>query len=206
MIRVGLTGGIASGKSTVAGFFAKRGAKVIDADQVAREVVLPDRPCWRKLRQLLGPEFFLPDGTLHRPRLRELIFADENVRTQVNSIVHPEVARIIKQRAAKVAEPGAVLLVDVPLLLEVNAADRFERIIVVFVPEAVQVARLMERDQVSRQEAQRILQVQMNLAEKVAMADWVIDNSGTFAQTEGQVDRLWPELLALAQAKSSKEH
>ena len=121
MLKVGLTGGIASGKSTVSEAFARLGAKVLDADEVAREVVLPGQPAWLKLQQAFGPEFFHPDGRLNRSKLRRLVFADPEQRSRLNAIVHPEVMREIDFRFEQLTSSAehAVVLVDVPLLMEV---------------------------------------------------------------------------------------
>ncbi len=203
MLKVGLTGGIASGKSTVCEVFTRMGAMVLDADAVAREVVLPGRSAWTKLRQTFGSEFFCPDGNLNRRRLRKLIFSDPVKRRQVDAIVHPEVMREINrqyQHLSAVA-PDGVFLVDVPLLLEVGAAGRFDRVLVVYVDEYVQIDRLMRRDGLSKKEASQALSAQIPLREKVKLADFVIDNNGTLRETQAQVEGVWRELLALARMR-----
>lgn len=202
MLKVGLTGGIASGKSTVSEAFARLGAKVLDADKVAREVVLPGQPAWLELQQVFGPEFFHPDGKLRRSKLRRLVFADPEKRSKLNAIVHPEVMREIKRKSEQMmAEaPDAVFLVDVPLLLEVGAADRFDCVVVVYVREEVQLQRLMQRDRLSVEEASQALSMQIPLRDKVEQADFVIDNSGTLEETLAQVEKAWRKLLALGRA------
>ena len=204
MIKVGLTGGIASGKSTVCEIFSRLGAKILDADEVAREAVQPGRPAWAKLRQAFGPEFFDPDGSLRRGRLRRIVFADTERRRQLNAIVHPEVMNAIQRWIEEMAgtAPSSVLVVDVPLLLEVGATGLFDRVLVVFVDEQVQLDRLMRRDGLSLAKARQTLRVQMPLREKVPLADYVIDNSGSVEETKIQVREVWPELLALAQARA----
>jgi dephospho-CoA kinase len=207
MLKVGLTGGIASGKSTVAEAFARLGAKVLDADKVAREVVLPGQPAWRKLQQAFGPEFFLPDGEVNRSKLRRLVFADPEERSKLNAIVHPEVMKEINRRFEQLttSAQNAVIVVDVPLLLEVKAAHRFDRVIVVYVTESVQIKRLRQRDGLSLEEARRALSTQMALNKKVDYADYVIDNSGTLVETQAHVDKVWQELLILARKKRRGE-
>ena len=207
MLKVGLTGGIASGKSTVAEAFARLGAKVLDADKVAREVVLPGQPAWRKLQQAFGPEFFLPDGEVNRSKLRRLVFADPEERSKLNAIVHPEVMKEINCRFEQLttSAPDAVVVVDVPLLLEVGVAHRFDRVIVVYVTKSIQIERLRQRDGLSLEEARRALSTQMVLNKKVEQADYVIDNSGTRAETQAQVEEVWQELLILARKKRRRE-
>jgi len=207
MLKVGLTGGIASGKSTVAEAFARLGAKVLDADKVAREVVLPGQPAWRKLQQAFGPKFFLPDGEVNRSKLRRLVFADPEERGKLNAIVHPEVMKEINRRFEQLttSAQNAMVVVDVPLLLEVKVAHRFDRVIVVYVTESVQIERLRQRDGLSLEEARRALSTQMALNKKVEYADYVIDNSGTLVETQAHVDKVWQELLILARKKRRGE-
>ena len=207
MLKVGLTGGIASGKSTVAEAFARLGAKVLDADKVAREVVLPGQPAWRKLQQAFGPEFFLPDGEVNRSKLRRLVFADPEERSKLNAIVHPEVMKEINCRFEQLttSAPDAVVVVDVPLLLEVGVAHRFDRVIVVYVTKSIQIERLRQRDGLSLEEARRALSTQMVLNKKVEQADYVIDNSGTRAETQAQVEEVWAELIKLARNQRGGE-
>ena len=203
MLKVGLTGGIASGKSTVSRIFASLGAKIIDADEVAGEVLLPGQPAWTRLRQAFGQEFFHADGTVKRKKLRKLVFADPEKRKLLDSIVHPEVMKGINRRSESwsSSDQAGVLLVDVPLLLEVGVANRFDKVIVVYVSESVQFKRLMERDGIAEEEAKQTLKVQMPLSKKVEQADYVIDNSGTTEEAQAQVQRVWQELLALAGKK-----
>ena len=207
MLKVGLTGGIASGKSTVSEAFARLGAKVLDADEVAREVVLPGKPAWTKLRHTFGSEFFHPDGRLNRSKLRRLVFADPEQRSRLNAIVHPEVMREIDFRFEQLTSSAehAVVLVDIPLLIEVGVVHRFDKVVVVYANESVQVMRLMQRDGLSREEARQALSVQIDLREKAKKADFVIDNSGTPGETQAQVEKVWQELLVLARKKRHGE-
>ena len=202
MLKVGLTGGIASGKSMVSKTFALLGAKVLDADEVAKEVVQPGQPAWIKLRQAFSQEFFHPDGRVKRSKLRKLVFADPAKRRALNAIVHPEVMREINRRTEQFSfsVQDAVLVVDVPLLLEVGTAHRFEKIIVVYVNEKVQIRRLKERDGISEDEAIQALSAQIPLSRKLEQADYVIDNSGSPEETRLQVEKVWEELVELARA------
>ena len=203
MLKVGLTGGIASGKSTVSKIFTSFGAKFLDADEVAREVLLPGQPAWTRLRQAFGQEFFRPDGTVKRKQLRKLVFADPEKRSQLNAIVHPEVMKEINRRSEILSSSvrNGVLLVDVPLLLEVGLANRFDKVVVVYVSESVQISRLQQRDGISEAEAKQALKAQMALSKKVEQADYMIDNSGTLEETLSQVEKVWEELLELARTK-----
>ena len=200
MLKVGLTGGIASGKSTVSRSFARLGAQILDADEVAREVVLPGKPAWTKLREAFGSEFFHADGRLNRSKLRQLIFADPEQRSRLNAIVHPEVMREIDLKSGQLTASvkDALVLVDVPLLLEVGVAHRFDKVIVVYASESVQIERLMQRDGISEEEARQALRAQIPLSRKLEQADYVIDNSGSPEETRMQVEKVWQELLALA--------
>lgn len=200
MLKVGLTGGIASGKSTVCKLFGQLGANVLDVDEVAREVVLPGRPAWKKLRQNFGSEYFHSDGSLDRRKLRRLVFADPKQRNRLNTIVHPELMGEINRRLEEfeASVRDAVVLVDVPLLLEVGMVHRFDKIIVVYAHESAQIKRLMQRDGITKEEASEALRVQMPLSKKVEAADYVIDNSGILEETRRQVKKVWQELLALA--------
>jgi dephospho-CoA kinase len=184
----------------VSRIFASFGAKVLDADEVAREVLLPGQPAWTKLRRAFGQEFFHPDGTVKRKQLRKLVFADPEKRSQLNAIVHPEVMKEINRRSEILSSSvqTGVLLVDVPLLLEVGVANRFDKVVVVYVSKSVQINRLQQRDGISEEEAKQALKAQMALSKKVEQADYVIDNSGTLEETQAQVQRVWQELLVLA--------
>jgi len=176
------------------------GAKILDADEVAREVLLPGQPAWKGLRQAFGQEFFHADGTVKRKQLRKLVFADPEKRKLLDSIVHPEVMKEINRRSESwsSSEQAGVLLVDVPLLLEVGVANRFDKVIVVYASERVQIKRLMQRDGIEEKEAKQTLKVQMPLSKKVEQADYVIDNSGTTEEAQAQVEKVWQELLTLA--------
>jgi dephospho-CoA kinase len=207
MVKVGLTGGIASGKSIVCAFFSRLGARVLDADILAREAVEPGRPAWIKLRETFGPEFFHRDGSLNRRSLRRLVFRDPEKRRQLNEIVHPEVIRAVREwlEAMGRREPHAVLLVDIPLLVEVGAVKGFDRVVLVSVKEEIQLARLMKRDRLSLDEARKALEAQMPLREKLAFADYVIDNDGSLEETKLQTEAVWRELLSLAHAGVEKD-
>lgn len=190
---IGLTGGIASGKSTVAKMFAGLGAKVIDADLLAREVVAPGTP---GLAQLAArwPDVIL-DGALDRKKLGAKIFADPAERAALNAIVHPLIAAESMKRAQAFAEQGEpAVLYEAALIVENGLDAGMDGLIVVSVPEPVQLQRLVEREQLPEAEARQRLSAQAPLAEKLARATWVVENSGSLAQTRAQVERVWREI------------
>jgi dephospho-CoA kinase len=193
---VGLTGGIGSGKSTVARFFEARGAAIIDADRLAREAVLPGTPGFAAILERFGPGVLAPGGDLDRAALGRIVFGDEEARRALNAIVHPEVARLAAERMTTLSAAGQALIVyDVPLLFE-NGLERFlPETIVVSVPEEVQRARVHARDGLRPEEIEARLRAQLPLAQKAARATYVIDNSGSLEQTEASVDALWKNLV-----------
>ncbi len=193
---VGLTGGIGSGKSTVARFFEARGAAIIDADRLAREAVLPGTPGFAAVVARFGPGVVGPGGDLDRAALGRIVFGDEEARRALNAIVHPEVARLAAERMAALSAAGQALIVyDVPLLFE-NGLERWlPETIVVSVPEEIQRARVGARDGLRPEEIEARLRAQLPLAQKAARATYVIDNSGSLANTEASVDALWKNLI-----------
>lgn len=196
---IGLTGGIATGKSTVATELTARGAAVIDADLLAREVVEPGRPALDDIVEMFGPEMLLPDGSLDRPRLAALVFADEHARHDLERITHPRVRDLMMRRIGEAIAADAELVVaEVPLLFETRSVDLYEGVMVVYTPPEVQVARVMARDRIDEQAARQRLAAQMPIDEKRDRATWVIDNSGPVDATQRQV-RDWWELLAAGQ-------
>lgn len=199
MLSLGLTGGIASGKSTVAAMFAELGARLVDTDLIARQAVAPGEDALKRIVAEFGPAVLDQNGDLDRRRLRELIFADKEARAKLNAIVHPAVAARVREELARIAEadPQGVALVDVPLLYETNTQDRYQAVVVVYVPPQVQVQRLMKRDGVSREAAEQSLQAQMPLSEKKRKAQFIVDNSGTLQETREQVRAVWKDIEKL---------
>jgi dephospho-CoA kinase len=197
MLRIGLTGGIASGKSTVARLFAQCGATVIDADGIAREVVEPGRPALASLVQALGREILAPDGHIDRQRLRERIFQDAATRRVVEQILHPAILAELQRQAAAADGPYQVLVI--PLLVEAGRHRLVDRVLVVDCPEQQQIERLMRRDGESRAGAARALAAQATRAERLAAADDVIANNGapeTLASRVAELDRRYRQLAA----------
>ncbi|MDE3018905.1 MAG: dephospho-CoA kinase [Nitrospirota bacterium] len=200
MILVGLTGGLATGKSSVARLFQDNGAYVIDADELARQVVQPGKPAWRDIARTFGAKALNPDRTLNRAALADAIFRNEAKRRRLNAIVHPRVAREQARltRAIAQKDPGAIIVYDVPLLFEAGVDKRVDKIIVVTADRATQIRRLMTRNGFTRAEAVRRLRAQMPLRAKIARADEVIDGTLSFAQTKSEVERIVSQLKSLA--------
>lgn len=194
--KIAITGGIATGKSTVAAMFARRGAVILDADKVAREVVQPGASGWEGLRRVLDPSFFNADGQLNRRRLRECIISDPACRAKVNAAMHPAILQAMdaQWQAVSAALTPCVVLFDIPLLFELDLDSHFELILLVYVPEAGQAARLMHRDGISREEALKNLAMQLPIEVKRRRAHRIIDNSGDLESTERQVEEIWEEL------------
>jgi dephospho-CoA kinase len=193
-LRIALTGGIGSGKSTVAALLAELGAVVIEADQIARDVVAPGTPGAAAVAERFGPSVVAADGTLDRPALARLVFADPTARADLDAIVHPLVA----ERSAALmaaAGPGAVVVYDVPLLVETGRQDEFDLVISVTAPTPARLTRLAERG-LPRDQAQARIDAQATDAERAAVSWTVVDNSGSLEHLSQQVSRLWPRILA----------
>jgi dephospho-CoA kinase len=192
---VGLTGGVASGKSTVASMLRDLGAAVVDADEATHAVYEPGTPGFDAVVREFGPEY-VRDGRIDRARLGDLVFNDEMARRRLNAIVHPLVRDWMAERTAEAVEHGArVVVQDVPLLFENGLEGLFSVVVLVYVPEAVQVARLKENRAVTPERARSMIAAQMPIEEKRARAQHVIDNGGSREQTRAQVERLWDELI-----------
>jgi dephospho-CoA kinase len=196
--RVGLTGGIASGKTVVAGLFAKLGAQVIDTDEIARQVVASGQPALAKIGAAFGPGVLTPDGDLDRAALRNLVFDDVAGRRQLEAILHPIIRRETVVRAATADGPYQLLVV--PLLIETDFRDLVDRVLVVDCPETVQRERLLARDEEDPARAGRIMDAQLSRSERLAAADDIVDNAGSHDRTRRQVEALHERYLQLATA------
>ncbi len=198
MILVGLTGGIATGKSTVAGIFKRYGATVIDADALARKVVEPGKPAWREIVETFGKNVINPDRTLNRQALGITVFGHPGKLRQLEQIIHPRVAReqIRLTKQAALNDPRAIVIYDVPLLFEAGIDKRVGATIVVTADRETQIARLKERNDLSRTEALRRIKSQMPLAEKRRRADYVLDGTLPLPQLKQQVRLLHQSLRA----------
>jgi len=195
-LSIGLTGGIASGKSTVADMFAQLGIPVIDTDIVARQVVEPGQPGLDAIIDRFGPDLLTRDGHLDRRRLRRLVFDDTNQRQTLEAILHPLIRTRTMELANEASGPYRVLVV--PLLVETGFGDLADRVLVVDCPEKQQRSRLLERDDESPGRIKRILAAQAGRQERLAAADDVVDNTGTLEQTRAQVARLHAQYLLQA--------
>ena len=200
MLRIALTGGIASGKSYVLARFDAHGVPTIDADQLARDVVEPGQPAWEALRRRFGAEMFGGDGRLQRQRLATLVFADAGARADLEAIVHPPVQQAIDDwfRQQPATGAGRFAIACIPLLFETGRAGAFDRVIVTVCEPATQLERLAERDGLSPAEGRRRLAAQLPAAVRLAGADHVIRTDGSLASTDMQVQAIYRALAAEA--------
>lgn len=194
---IGLTGGIASGKSTVARILAELGAPVVDADVLAREVVAPGSPGLATIVDRFGDGVLTAEGELDRKRLGDVVFADAEARAALEAILHPRIAAASQREIARHARAGhRDVVYEAPLIVENKLYTWMHTLIVVSVPEEIQLARLMQRDGIGPQAARARIDAQLPLADKVAVANFVIDNGGEPAETRAQVERVWREIQA----------
>ncbi len=189
---IGLTGGIASGKSMVARILEGLGGVIIDADQLAREVVAPGEPAYLAIVDEFGEEILNPDRTLDRRAIGRIVFADPAARRCLERITHPAIASLAEKKLAALREAGvSVVFYMAPLLIEAGVTSRVDEVWVVYADQETQIARLMQRDGISRAEALQRLAAQMPMAEKCTYGKVVIDNRGTPEETERQVRDIW---------------
>ncbi|XID95626.1 dephospho-CoA kinase [Paenibacillaceae bacterium WGS1546] len=194
-MNLGLTGGIATGKSTVARLLTARGAILIDLDGIAREVVAPGQPALNRIAERFGQAVLQADGTLDRKKLGAIVFADPDERKALESITHPAIRTVMRNRMAEHAKssPDKLVVVDVPLLFESKLESYFDEVMVVYVPREEQLRRLIARDRLTEAEARKRLDAQMDIEEKKNRGDIVIDNGGSPERTEEQIERYWRE-------------
>jgi dephospho-CoA kinase len=199
---LGVTGGIATGKSTVVRMLAEKGAPVIDFDLLSRKVVEPDRPAWKDIVAYFGEQVLQEDRTLDRGKLSDLVFRDLEKRKKLEGFTHPRILEEFIRELNEIVsrDPEAIVQVDIPLLIELNLQYLFHKLLVVHVPPEVQIERLMEREGISREEASVRLKAQLPIDEKVGYADFVIHNEGALEETQRQVEELWEKLKEI-QAK-----
>lgn len=202
MILIGLTGGIASGKSTISKMLKELGAEVIDADLVAREVIQPRSAAWREMVEAFGKGILNDDRTINRRRLGSLVFPDPKAVERLNAITHPRILKRIQERVEEARRRGVrVLVIDAPLLIEAGMVPMVDEVWVVKVDPDTQITRLMARDHFTFQEALNRLNSQMPLEEKLKYAHRVIDNKGTPEETRAEVTRIWNDLLDVPSKK-----
>jgi dephospho-CoA kinase len=196
MIVAGLTGGIGTGKSTVAAVFAEAGAVIIDADEIARDVVAKGRPAWCRIVAHFGRDVLLPDGDIDRKKLGAIIFNDPRQKVHLDRIVHPHVIAETEKQLKEIesVQPQAVVILDVPLLIEAGMDRDLDDVIVVYTPEAVQLKRLMHRDRLTAAEGLSRIRSQMPIEEKKRRATVVIDNSASPAVTRQRVLKVFADL------------
>ncbi|EMA6342694.1 dephospho-CoA kinase [Bacillus cytotoxicus] len=191
---IGLTGGIASGKSTVSQMLRECNIPVIDADIVAREVVEQGKPAYNKIVEVFGKEILQEDGELNRQKLGSIVFHNEEKRMQLNGIVHPAVRKEMNEQKDRYINEGVqAVVLDIPLLFEGKLTNLVDHVLVVAVSPRVQLERLMKRNGFSEEEAKARIHSQMPLAEKITLGDKVIYNDGTIAETKGQLERILKE-------------
>lgn len=197
MLNVGLTGGIACGKSTVAGMFLKKGAHLIDFDKLAHEVQRPGKPAWQEVVHCFGEEILDADKTINRARLGNIVFGDKKNIDRLNKIVHPPVYRQWRHLTENIAgkQKDAIIISDVPLLFEGKMQHLFDVTILVLVDPEDQLHRLMKRNGLNEDEAKKRLESQMPIRKKISLADIVIENKSSMAETEESVEQVWQELL-----------
>jgi dephospho-CoA kinase len=200
LLIVGLTGGVASGKTTVSQILREEGAYLIDADQIAREVVRPHTPAWNELTKVFGKEILQEDGSIHRKRLAAKVFSDPEQRNLLNQILHPRIKAEMNKRVKEIGQkdPHAIIVIDAALLIELGDHREMDKVIVVTATEKQQIERLKKRDGVDQEEAQKVLSSQMALEEKMKVADFVICNERSFEETKKRVREVFQELKRIA--------
>ncbi|MCM6765638.1 dephospho-CoA kinase [Weissella paramesenteroides] len=191
MFKLGLTGGIATGKTTISNYLKTKRIPVLDADEYARKVVEPGTPGLTDIVNTFGKQVLQSDGSLNRKLLGQIIFNDMTARQKLNDITHPRIQQMMTDELQKLAKGKTPLVIlDIPLLLENHNIAGADAIMVVTVPESIQLNRLMQRNNLTKEEAQRRIDAQMPLSEKEKLADFIVDNSGTIANTLTQVDKV----------------
>jgi dephospho-CoA kinase len=203
MLNVGLTGGIATGKSTVVRMLVRKGARVIDHDGLVHTLQEPGQPVWKRIVEVFGRDILGADERIDRKKLGSLVFDDEQRRRTLEGIVHPAVLEEAQRRRDEIAieDRKAIVLSDIPLLLEVGMQGLFDLILLVYAPPEMQIRRVMKRNKMTRDEAVARLKAQMPIDEKLRAADVVIRNDGTMRELEKRVDEVWQELVLRERTK-----
>jgi len=203
MLIVGLTGGVASGKTAVSQILKEEGAYIINADQIARELVLPHKPAWSELIRAFGQEILQEDGSIQRKKLADKVFADPKQRKFLNQILHPRIKEEMDRRAKEIGEkdPEAIVVIDAPLIIELGDHREMDKLIVVTSTQPQQIERLKDRDGTNPEEALRIVSSQMPLKEKLKFADYVIRNEGSMEEMKKRAKEIFQELKKVALQK-----
>lgn len=200
MLIVGLTGGVASGKTAISQVLKAEGAYIIDADQIARELVQPQKPAWSELIGAFGKEILQEDGSIHRKKLADKVFADPKKRKLLNQILHPRIKEEMDRRTKEIGQkdPQAIVVIDAPLIIELGNQRDMDKLIVVASTQTQQIKRLKERDGVSPEAALRIISSQMPVEEKIKLADYVIRNEGSIEEAKKRAKEVFKELRKVA--------
>jgi len=197
---VGLTGGIVSGKSTVAKMFKDLGAKIIDADKLGHKIILPNEPAWEKIVKLFGKELLKENLSIDRKKLGEIVFDDQRLLKKLNEITHPEIIKLIKEEIKSIKKKKDkkedILIIDAALIYEAKIDNLMDKIIVVYIEEDEQIRRLRKRDNLSAEEALKRIKSQMSINKKIEFADYIIDNSNSLDKTREQVKKIWENLVS----------
>jgi len=204
-ILLGVTGGVASGKTTVVRMLEQLGAPVIDFDLLSRNVVEPGKTAWKEIVAYFGEQVLLEDRTLDRKKLSEVVFRDMEKRKKLEGFIHPRVfeefIRLVKEVTSK--DPNAIIQVDVPLMIEINLQYVFHKVLLVYMPEEMQIERLIKRDPISQDMARNMIRSQLPIEEKRGYADFIVDNSGTLEETRRQVEEIWGKLKEIQRDRSA---
>jgi dephospho-CoA kinase len=206
LLLLALTGGIASGKTTVANMLAQWGAPLVDLDHIARIVVEPGKPAWKDIVSSFGEGILEEDGHVDRKKLSSVVFNDPRKRKDLERFTHPRIFNEVAKQVETIARQTlpVVVPVVVPLLFEVNAQHLFHKVLLVYVPRRTQMERLVKRDSITSQEAARILDAQMPIDEKLPLADYVIHNDGSLEETRKQAEELWNTLNQITKETLAK--
>lgn len=198
---IGLTGGIVSGKSTVARMFKDLGAKIVDADKLGHKVILPQGAAWKRIIKIFGKDILQKDQTINREKLGKIVFANQNLLKKLNKITHPEIIKLIKKEINLAKddskEEKKILIIDAALVYETKIDRLMDKIIVVYLDEEEQLKRLIKRNNLSKKEALQKIKSQIPLKEKIEIADYVIDNSNSLGKTKEQVETIWQKIISL---------
>jgi dephospho-CoA kinase len=206
MLNVGLTGGISTGKTTIARLLVEKGAYLIDFDALAHDVQLPETDVWREIVETFGRDILATDNTIDRNKLGAIVFSDPAKLQRLNEIVHPAVFREWRKRLKQIEldRPDAIVLSDIPLLIEIGAQDRVDMVLLVYISGDEQMERLIQRNGYSREYAEKRISSQMPIEKKVQYARIVVNNQGSLDQAKVRVEDVWQELIRYEQKKKRK--